>query len=167
MRHRVLAFVVGGALLFGSLLSLRAAVKDDPKSDTITVELKDFKFKVKKEQAELFKLSDDESKLCYYANGPAEATVKVPTDGEYEILIKASCDPAKNERAKFKLSIDKEAVGKETLLTYDGEKEYKLTAKLKKGERTLVIEFTNDDYKENEYDRNLYIHGVTLKPVKK
>ena len=64
------------------------------------------------------------------------------------------------------LAIDGEAVGKETLLTADDEKDYTLTAKLKAGERKLVVEFTNDVYKENEYDRNLYVHAVTLKRVK-
>ena len=128
--------------------------------------MKDFKFKVKEDQASLFGYNEDESKLFFYTNGPAEATVKVPADGDYEVVIKASGDSAQNERAKFKVSIDGEAVGKETLLTADEPKEYKLSAKLKAGERKLVIEFTNDVYKENEFDRNLYVHAVTLKRAK-
>jgi hypothetical protein len=34
--------------------------------------------------------------------------------------------------------------------------------KLKKGESNLSIKFTNDVYKENEYDRNLFVHGVKI-----
>ena len=70
------------------------------------------------------------------------------------------------ERAKFKLSLDGKLVGKETLLTADGEKEYKFTTAVKAGERKVGIEFTNDVYKEGEYDRNLYVHAVVLKKVK-
>ena len=81
-------------------------------------------------------------------------------------MIKASCDPAQNERAKFKVTLDGQEVGKETLLTADEEKEYKLPIKVKAGEHKLTIEYTNDVYKENEYDRNFYLHGVTLKKVK-
>ena len=29
-----------------------------------------------------------------------------------------------------------------------------------------TIEFTNDVYKENEYDRNLYVQAVSVKKVK-
>jgi hypothetical protein len=32
--------------------------------------------------------------------------------------------------------------------------------------RALSIEFTNDEFKEGEYDRNLYVHGVTVKKSK-
>jgi hypothetical protein len=92
--------------------------------------------------------------------------VKLPADGDYELVIKASCDPALDERAKFKVAIDGEAVGKETLLIDDLAKEYKFTLKGKAGDRKLSIEYTNDAYKEGEYDRNFYVHGVSLKAVK-
>jgi hypothetical protein len=162
MRKGVLASVIGAALLLAPGLHLTAGDKAAP----LTVDLKTFKFKVKEEHASLFGHNEDDAKLFFYTNGPAEATVKVPADGDYEVTVKASCDTAKDERAKFKLSIDGQPVGKETLLTADEAKEYKLTAALKAGDRKLVIEFTNDVYKENEYDRNLYVHGVTLKRVK-
>ena len=67
---------------------------------------------------------------------------------------------------KFKLAVDGKLIGKETELTVDDVKDYRFTAALKAGERKVSIEFTNDTYKENEYDRNLYIHGLTLKRVK-
>jgi hypothetical protein len=111
----------------------------------------------------LYGYDEGQSRLFYYTGGAGEATVKIPADGEYELVIKASGDPAENQRAKFKVSLGGEAVGKETELTSDLEKEYKLDAKAKAGEQKLVIEFTNDAYKENEYDRNFYVHAVTLK----
>ena len=49
------------------------------------------------------------------------------------------------------------------VLTADEAKEYKLTSKIKSGEHKLAIEFTNDVYKENEFDRNFYVHAVSLK----
>jgi len=148
------------ALSIGGLAALAAD------GDAITVDLKSFKFKVKEEAATLFGYNEDESKLFYYTGGIGETTVKVPADGEYELVIKASCQPALNERAKFKVTLDGQEVGKETLLTADEEKEYKLPVKAKAGERKLTIEYTNDAYKENEYDRNFYVHAVTLKKVK-
>jgi hypothetical protein len=129
----------------------------------LDIALKDFKFKVPADQASLFGLNEDEGKLYFYTNGAAEAKVTLPADGEYEVVIKASCDPALNENAKFKLTIDGDLVGKETTLSAAEAKEYKLPAKLKKGDHTLSIAFTNDVYKENEYDRNLYVHAVAVK----
>jgi len=134
--------------------------------ESISVDLKTFKFKVKEEAATLFGYNEDESKLFYYTGGVGETTVKIPADGEYELVIKASCQPALNERAKFKVTLDGQEVGKETLLTADEAKEYKLPVTAKAGERKLAIEYTNDVYKENEYDRNFYVHAVTLKKVK-
>jgi hypothetical protein len=75
-------------------------------------------------------------------------------------------DKALKEGAKFKLTLDGKPLGKETETSDDGPREYKFPATLKAGEHTLSIEFTNDVYKENDYDRNLYVHGVTLKTVK-
>ena len=161
MRSCVFLLVVGAACLLAVTLHGTAADKD-----SISVELKAFKFKVKEDKASLFGFNEGEDKLFFYTNGEGEATVKVPADGDYEIVIKASCDSALNERAKFKVRIDGTEVGKETLLTADEPKEYRLTAKLKEGDRKLSIEFTNDAYKENEYDRNLYVHAVTLKQTK-
>jgi hypothetical protein len=162
MRNSVLAAMVGAALLLASGVQLTAGSKTDP----ITVDLKTFKFKVDDKIADLFGYNEGDAKLFFYTDGAAEATVKVPTDGTYVIVVRASCDSALNERAKFKLSLDGKLVGKETLLTADEAKDYELTATLKAGEHKLAIEFTNDAYKENEYDRNLYVHGVTLKLVK-
>jgi hypothetical protein len=145
-------------VLFGA-----AAISQGDEKKPADLSLKEFKFKVPADQANLFGLNEDEGKLFFYTNGAAEATIKVSAEGEYAVVVKASCDPALNENAKFKLSIDGELVGKETTLTAAEAKEYTLTAKLKKGEHKLAIEFTNDAYKENEYDRNLYVHAVAVK----
>jgi len=154
--------VVVASLLLGFGLQLASAAD----GDAISVDLKAFTFKVKEEVASLFGYNEGEGKLFYYTGGPAEATVKIPADGDYEIVIRASGDPAQNERAKFKVTLGGEAVGKETLLTSDLPKEYKLTAKAKAGEQKLVIEYTNDVYKENEFDRNFYVHAVKLTRAK-
>jgi len=80
------------------------------------------------------------------------------------IVVAASCDPALGTNAWFKLAIDGKNVGEEVKLTSAGEKEYTLESALTPGEHKLSITFTNDVYKENEYDRNLFVHAVTLKP---
>jgi hypothetical protein len=147
-----------GSLIVTAALPVSAA--DD---NLITVDLRAFKFKVRAEIVDLFGYDDGEQRLFYYTAGAGETTIKLPADGEYEITVRASCDPALGERAKFKLALDGEPVGIETLLTDDDRKDYRLTATAKAGERTLSIAFTNDVYKEGEYDRNLFVYGVTLK----
>lgn len=160
--HRDMLARFLSALALTFMCSAVAVSEEKP----IDVELKNFKFKVPAEQEALFGLNDSEGKLFFLTNGKAEAAVKLPADGEYEIVVKASCDKALAEFAKFKLWLDGELVGKETTLTAEEPKEYKLTTKGKAGERKLAIEFTNDAYKEGEYDRNLHIHAVTIKKVK-
>jgi hypothetical protein len=160
MRRHLFLSLPAAALLFVVSLSVATATGEK----TITVDLKSFKFK--EGQENLFGYNEAEGKLFFYTNGAGTATVKIPDDGDYEIVVKASCDSALNERAKFKLAIDAEVVGKETLLTSDDAKDYKFATKLKKGDRKLSIEFTNDVYKEGEYDRNLYVHEVTLRKTK-
>lgn len=154
MRTQFLRTLAVAALLSIPALALAA---------DISVDLKNFKFIVAEDAASLFGYNEDEGKLFYYSNGKAEATVKIPADGEYDIVLKASGDKAQDVRAKFKVAVDGEAVGEETTLTADEAKEYKFPVKLKAGDHKLVVEFTNDEYKENEYDRNFYLHGATLK----
>jgi hypothetical protein len=161
MRNHILWLAIAAMPALYSEVQVNAA-----EGDAISVDLRTFKFKVPDNTASLFGYDEGESRLFYYTNGAGETTVKIPADGNYEITIKASCDPAQNERAKFKVAIDGEPAGKETLLDADEAKDYKLTTKLKAGERKLAIEFTNDVYKENEFDRNLFIHGVKIAPVK-
>ena len=146
---------------------LFAAVGAAVAADPIKLDLKDFKCKAKSETADtLVGYNDAESKLFFYTFGTATAAVKVPADGEYTITVEASCDEALNEKAKFKLTVGDEVVAKSFELKELGAKEYTFPAKLKKGDAKLVIEFLNDAYKENEYDRNLYVHAVKLDPKK-
>lgn len=116
------------------------------------------------ENATNFGWNDD--KLFWYSNGTISATVEVPADGEYQVVVSASCDEALGEKAKFKLLVDGEPVGAETALTATDAKDYTIAAPLKAGARKLGLQFTNDKYKESEYDLNLYVHALTLKRVK-
>src|SRR5262249_53181905 len=114
----------------------------------------------------LLKYDEREGKLCFYINGTGEAKVEGPKDGDYEIIIKASCDLALKVGAKFKVAADGKQCGKETE-TSDGEpKEDTFATPLMEEEHKLSIEFTNDVLKEGEYDRNLYVHAVALKKVR-
>src|SRR5437763_1387162 len=98
-----LALVAGVALLAGVAVPFAAA--ED--AGAITVDLKAAKFKpAEGAGADLFGYNEDEGKLFFYTNGAAELTVKVPTAGTYQVVIRASCDSAMNEKAKFKLSVD-------------------------------------------------------------
>jgi len=112
--------------------------------------------------AELFGWDDGESRAFFYTNGLGVVAVDVPADGEYEIVVTAACNAAKGENAKFKLTVDGTPVGAETQLRSEDAKEYSFTASLKAGERKIGTEFTNDIYKEGEYDMNFYLHGVKV-----
>ena len=161
MQRLLAALVV--ALVF--LPFLPAAADDAPKP--IKLELKDFKFISPEGKADLFGYNEGEEKLFFYTNGTAEAKFKVPADGDYEIVIKASQDKALDEGAKFKLAVNGKQVGKETETKEGDPKEFKFPITLKSGEHKMTIEYTNDVYKEGEYDRNLYVHAVSIKKVKK
>jgi len=162
MRIPRLASLVCAALV----LIYALATADEAKP--VAVPLKSFSFDAPKGKEDLLKYEEGEDKLCFYINGKGEAKFDVPKDGDgdYEIVIKASGDKALKEGAKFKVAVDGKACGKETETSDGDPKEYKFATSLKAGEHKLTIEFTNDAYKENEYDRNLYVHGVTLKKVK-
>ena len=137
-------------------------------AEPIKVELKDFKMMPKNEgtPAELIGYNEGEGKLFYYVHGTGTAEVKVPEDGEYTITIEASCDEANKMLAKIKVSVDETVVAKEFALKEATAKEYPFTAKLKKGTPKLAIEFLNDEFKEGEYDLNLYLHSVKLEKKK-
>lgn len=151
------------ATLTAALLAL-APFSHAPAAEGETrIDLKSFQFKVPDEMMSLFGYDEAEGRLFYYTGGAAETTIKVPADGKYELVVRAACDPAQGERAKFKVTLDGKEVGKETLLTDDLAKDYVLALDATAGEHKLAVQFTNDVYKEGEYDRNFYLHGVTLK----
>jgi hypothetical protein len=161
MRIPQLAALVGAALVFTPALATA-----DEAAKPVAVKLKSFSFNAPKGKEDLLKYEEVDEKLSFYINGTGEAKVDAPKDGDYEIVIKASCDMALKEGAKFKVTVDAKQCGKETE-TSDGEpKEYTFTTPLKAGEHKLAIEFTNDAFKAGEYDRNLYVHAVALKKVK-
>ena len=159
MRTHRIAFLAVAALAI--LPALQAADDEKPQ----VVELKSFTFKVPMEKATLFGHNTDDDKLFFYTNGSAEAKVKVAKEGEYEIVVKASSDLAQKEGAKFKLAVEGKQVGKETLTTEEA-KEYTFKASLKAADQTIALEFTNDVYKDGEYDRNLFVHAVSIKKAK-
>jgi len=126
----------------------------------IKADLSKIKFSVDK--ADLFGWDDGESRAFFFTNGLGEVIVSVPADGDYEIVVTASCQAAKGENAKFKLKVDGAQVGAETQLRSEDAKDYSFTSALKSGDRKIGTEFTNDIYKEGEYDMNFYLNGVKL-----
>ena len=135
-------------------------------AEAIKLDLADFKFAPDaKGTDELLKHED--GKLSFFANGSATVKLTVPADGEYTIVVDASCTDAMKQKAKFTLKIGDTAVKENFELSTEDQKEYKFPAKLTKGQTTLSIRFTNDAYKENEYDRNLFVHGVWIEKEKK
>jgi hypothetical protein len=144
------------ALLFALAVGAVAGAAEPIKFD-----LSDFKLTpAAKGKDDLLKYENDV--ISFYANGTAAAKLTVPADGDYVIVVEASCNAAQKENAKFTLNVGDKAVKEKFELTGEDQKEYKFDAKLTKGETTLSIVYTNDVYKENEYDRNLFVHAVRV-----
>ena len=174
------------AMLAAMVLMLGVAVchaADADKSGEIKIPLKDFKFKPPASVSnpdDVFVFNEDDQKLCFYTNGPAEAKFTVPADGDWDVIVSASGDTAmnvpthnaagkaeENISPNFQLGFDGKDFGKEVTLKSDDMKDYTVVAPLKAGEHTIKVEFTNDTYDpDGKYDSNLYIHGVKLKPHK-
>lgn len=130
-------------------------------AEPIKIDLGDFKLTAaKKGRDDLVKYENDT--ISFYVNGTAAASLKVPADGDYTIVMDLSCVAALKEHAKVTLKVGDTVVKENFELTAEDQKEYKFDAKLKKGETTLTITYVNDTYKENEYDRNLFVHGVKV-----
>jgi hypothetical protein len=129
--------------------------------EPIKLDLADFKLTPAAKVADdLVKYENDA--INFYANGTATAKLTVPADGDYVIVVDASCQAALKENAKFTLKVGDTVVKEKFEQTTEDKKEYKFDAKLTKGETTLSIAYVNDVYKEGEYDRNLFVHGVRV-----
>lgn len=154
--------------------------KSGSKSDEIKIRLKDFKFKPPETVTNpdsVFVFDEDSDRLCFFTGGPAEAKFKIPADGDWDVVVSAAGDTAvgvhtvtaQGEKVvdvhpNFQLGVDGKNIGKEVTLRTDDRADYKITVPLKMGEHKLSIAFTNDMYKDGEYDSNLYLHGVKLVP---
>lgn len=114
---------------------------------------------------EHFSTDDGEGRMSFFSNLVAQGPVQVAADGDYEIVVTASCQAALDVFAALKVHVDGAAVG-EIALTSEDAKEYRKAAPLKAGARQIGIEFTNDTWKEGEYDRNLFIHKIELRRVR-
>jgi hypothetical protein len=136
-----------------------------PAPSPVTIELS--KFAGPTENAELFGYDEGNSRIFMYSNGTVTLPVKLAADGDYEIAVNGACDEANGQKAKFSVAVDGQVVAAETTCTVVEPKEYVIKAPgLKAGDHKIAISFLNDIYKENEYDLNFYVHGVTVRPAK-
>jgi hypothetical protein len=146
---------------FASCLCVGLATAITLAAEPIRLDLADFKLTPAGKNTEDL-LKHDDNKLNFYVNGTAAAKLVIPADGEYTIVVEASCTEALKEKAKFTLKIGEKIVKENFELTSEDAKEYKFVAKATKGSTTLTIIYTNDIYKENEYDRNFFVHSVRV-----
>lgn len=146
------------------LLALATIVISPVYDDVIKLDLKSAKYKGQFDgSADLLGYNENDEKAFFYVNGNVELAAKVPAASEYTITVNASCQAALKENAKINVLVNGKEVAKDFTLTTEDPKDYTFTAKFKEGENTVKIEYTNDVYKENEYDRNFYLHAVSLK----
>jgi hypothetical protein len=132
-------------------------------ADGDKIDLSKFKWKAPFDGgADLGGYDDGEGRFFLYTNGTMTGDVTVPEDGEYTITVEAGCTEAEKVFAKFKLSAGETVVAKEHALTAEEKKKYTFDAKLKTGKQALVLEFLNDTFKENEYDRNLFVYAIQI-----
>jgi Ca-dependent carbohydrate-binding module xylan-binding len=162
-------------------MTSQAWAADAENSDVIKIQLKDFKFKPPASVSDpdsVYVYNEDDQRLCYYTNGPAEAKFKVPADGDWDLIISASGDTAmgvpthkatgpkeENIPPKFQLGFDGKDFGKEVSLKSDDVTDYKFVVPLTAGEHVISVAFTNDTYDpDGKYDSNFYLNGVKLHP---
>ncbi len=92
-----------------------------------------------------------------------ESAVEIPETGPYEITVTASCRPARNEFARFRLLVNGKPRGERSLEAEDP-RDFVLKTDCPAGRTILGIEFLNDLYDEKTgEDRNLKVHRVSLK----
>lgn len=146
-------------------VAVLAAAGFAPAADEI--KLADFKVtpKFKDSPAELTGHNEGEGKLFMYIHATATAEVEVKADGTYAFSIELSGDKGMNN-PKVRIGLGGKDVEKEFALTQLEAKVYTFKGELKKGKNKVEIEFLNDEYKENEYDANLYIHSVKYEASK-
>jgi hypothetical protein len=116
--------------------------------------------------ADLTGHNEGEGKLFMNVNATAAAEVEVKADGTYTFSIEMSGDKGKTDNPKVRVAIGGKDVEKEFSLKQLEAKVYTFKGELKKGKNKLEIEFLNDDYKDGEYDSNLFIHAVKYEPAK-
>jgi hypothetical protein len=131
-----------------------------PSAESINVDLSGWSIK----DSPYNKYDRSANRLVFYTVGTAEGIIGVPADGNYEIVVSASGTAALGEYPQFVVLLDGTPVG-QTSLTTEASNSYQLRTPIKAGEHKLAIQFTNDAYKENEYDRNLYIETISIRPV--
>ena len=152
--HAMVKTLCGGAALF-ALVALATA------AEPIKVDLKTAKWK-SASGPNLGGYDENDSRFFMYAIGACEVEVEIPADGDYTVIVEASCTAAEKEMARYKLTAGEEVIAKEVVLKAEEAKEYSSPGPLKKGKVKLAIEFLNDKYKEGEYDLNLFIHGIRI-----
>ena len=137
-----------------------------PKAETKPVTADLSKFKGPAEGAELFGFDDGAGRIFMYTAGAVEIPVKIAADGAYDIVVNVSCDEAMGQKAKFTVAVDGQKIGGEITCSAAEDKPYSVKAELKAGDRKIAVAFLNDLYKENEYDLNMYVNGLVLKPAR-
>ena len=113
-------------------------------AEPITLELKEFKLTNptgEAVEADIVGYNEDDMKIFFYAPGLATATVKVPTAGDYKLVIEASCDEALNEKAAMSVKVGDKVVDKDFKLKETDKKEYEFKVTLKKGETKVALGF--------------------------
>lgn len=110
MKTKIALPVIALAALVSWTMIRVVAAQEKAKSNEIKIALKDFKFKPPtgvSDPDSVFVFNEDDGKLCYYTNGPAEAKFKVPADGDWDVIVTASGDtamhvPTNNAKGKKK-----------------------------------------------------------------
>lgn len=122
--------------------------------------------KFKDAPADLTGHNEGEGKLFMYVNATATAEVEVKADGTYAFTLELSGDKGEKDNPKVRIAIGGKDVEKGFTLKQLEAKAYTFKGELKKGKNTIEIEFLNDEYKQNEYDSNLFIHSVKYEAAK-
>jgi hypothetical protein len=115
-----------------------------------------------------------EKKAAYtfWANQVIGYTFKNLEEGEYEVTITAKnydSLPLDKKYKEFNVELDTDYDSATMNIKADDKSWHKekVTMNFAEGDATLYINWTNDSYKENEYDANIMIKSVSIKKVHK
>ncbi len=115
---------------------------------------------------------ENKAAYTFWANQVIGYTFKNLQEGEYEVTITAKnfgTLPLDKKYKEFDIEVDSDYDSASMKIKADDKSwnKEKIKMNFAEGENTLYITWTNDSYKEKEYDANIMIKSISIKKVQK
>jgi len=151
---------IRGARYASALLAnLGFAFEETPVSNDSAIPLTGFKLRG---ESPYFDQTPDT--ITLRTNGVVEAPFICAEDGKYELRLSGYSTPYHGDYADVRISVDGQDAGKVTVKSSTTATFPAGPIALSKGKHTVALSFTNDAGDDKE-DRNLFLKGVTMRPI--